>query len=135
MVRVPAQQPKMTSRIKCFVWNWLRKYAKVHEGNDVGSTPPASTIFTSNMHTESVAASEPCRSTVLTTVRFCQLRHCESCDVSLSFACFQAYETSTYHCYRNRAIDGIWEASTRIRGKSSAADPGTENTASRRRQG
>ena len=45
MVRIPAQQPKMTSRIKCFVWNWLRKYAKVHEGNDVDSTPPASTIF------------------------------------------------------------------------------------------
>jgi hypothetical protein len=45
MVRVPAQQPKMTSRIKCFVWNWLRKYAQVHEGNDVDSTPPASTTF------------------------------------------------------------------------------------------
>jgi hypothetical protein len=45
MVRIPAQQPKMTSRIKCFVWNWLRKYAKVHEGNDVDSTPPASTIY------------------------------------------------------------------------------------------
>ena len=45
MVRIPAQQPKMTSRIKCFVWNWLRKYAQVHEGNDVDSTPPASTIF------------------------------------------------------------------------------------------
>ena len=45
MVRVPAQQPKMTSRIKCFVWNWFRKYAKVHEGNDVDSTPPASTTF------------------------------------------------------------------------------------------
>ena len=44
MVRVPAQQPKMTSRIKCFVWNWLRKYAKVHEGNDVDSTPPSPTI-------------------------------------------------------------------------------------------
>ena len=45
MVRIPAQQPKTAPRIKRFVWNWLRKYAKVHEGNDVDSTPPASTIF------------------------------------------------------------------------------------------
>ena len=45
MVRIPAQQPKTAPRIKCFKWNWLRKYAKVHEGNDVDSTPPASTIY------------------------------------------------------------------------------------------
>ena len=45
MVRIPAQQPKTAPRIKCFTWNWLRKYAKVHEGNDVDSTPPASSIF------------------------------------------------------------------------------------------
>ncbi len=45
MVRVPAQQPKMTSRIKCFVWNWLRKYAQVHEGNDVDSIPPPPPLF------------------------------------------------------------------------------------------
>ena len=45
MVRIPAQQPKTATRIKCFTWNWLRKYAKVHEGNDVDSTPPASTIY------------------------------------------------------------------------------------------
>jgi hypothetical protein len=45
MVRIPAQQPKTAPRIKGFVWNWLRKYAKVHEGNDVVSTPPASTTF------------------------------------------------------------------------------------------
>jgi hypothetical protein len=45
MVRIDAQQPKMTSRTKRFVWNWLRKYAQVHEGNDVDSTPPASTTL------------------------------------------------------------------------------------------
>ena len=45
MVRIPAQQPKTAPRIKCFKWNWLRKYAKVHEGNDVDSTPPASPIY------------------------------------------------------------------------------------------
>ena len=45
MVRIPAQQPKTAPRIKFFKWNWLRKYAKVHEGNDVDSTPPASTIY------------------------------------------------------------------------------------------
>ena len=45
MVRIPAQQPKTAPRIKCFKWKWLRKYAKVHEGNDVDSTPPASTTF------------------------------------------------------------------------------------------
>ena len=49
MVRIPAQQPKTAPRIKCFKWNWLRKYAKVHEGNEVDSTAPASTIISSEI--------------------------------------------------------------------------------------
>jgi len=59
MVRVPAQQPEITSRIKCFVWNWLRKYAQVHEGNDVDSPSPASTIvYRGKMNFESEAETD-----------------------------------------------------------------------------
>ena len=74
-------------------------------------------------------AGEPCP-----TAPPCQLRHCDTWGVSLSFGCLQAYETSTNHNYRSPAIDGVWEASARIRGYPSAADPGTETPTSPRSQ-